>query len=479
MKKRAVILGAGVSGLAAGYALSKKGFETLVLEKNAYAGGLAATFSHKNYLLDFGPHNFHTRIPGILEFVKDELGIPMQKMQAGSSKLFFMGKFVEYPLRINSAMRNLPLSISLRCLIDYLICRIRLKFFAPKDADSFEGWVKSRFGSFLYDLYFGPYVRKVWGIAGSRLDAEVAKKRILEPSLFSLIVRAITGGRKFRAHPEDPSAIESYYPPNGIGAIADKLKESITSRTGEVLTGCALSFIELPKKKSGEGAVSYSVNGAECKTHFDLLVSTIPLNQFGQLCAQGSAGLALAAETSRLSYRSLILLYLFLDIERLFNEPWVYFNERGSPDLIFNRIYEVGNFSRQMLADNKGCVCLEITCYQGDELWQATDEALFEKCMAYLERNNLLKREHVREILVKRLEVAYPVFEKGYREYVRGALQACFCAGNIVPLGRQGLFSYSNIDHCLDMGLKLDKLLAAQEPQVRPEVFFELYKNYI
>ncbi|MDD5136305.1 MAG: FAD-dependent oxidoreductase, partial [Candidatus Omnitrophica bacterium] len=72
MKKRVVVLGAGVSGLTAGHELARKGFDVVVIEKSDYIGGLAATFSYKNHLIDYGPHNFHTHIPEVFQFVKED-----------------------------------------------------------------------------------------------------------------------------------------------------------------------------------------------------------------------------------------------------------------------------------------------------------------------------------------------------------------------------------------------------------------------
>ena len=174
-KKSIVILGGGISGLTAAYTLCKKGFKVTVIEKNDFVGGLAATFPHNNYLLDYGPHNFHTHIPRVMSFVKDELKIPLNRMSVTSSKLFFMGKFINYPLKIGDAISHLDWMISMRCLIDYIASRIRMKFMFRSNERSFEDWVKNRFGRYIYDLYFGPYVKKVWGIDGSELDVTVAE----------------------------------------------------------------------------------------------------------------------------------------------------------------------------------------------------------------------------------------------------------------------------------------------------------------
>ncbi|MGQ9735435.1 MAG: phytoene desaturase family protein [Thermaceae bacterium] len=51
---RAVVLGAGVGGLSAAWALAKAGLEVTVLEAQAYPGGLAGTFFHRGFLFDAG-----------------------------------------------------------------------------------------------------------------------------------------------------------------------------------------------------------------------------------------------------------------------------------------------------------------------------------------------------------------------------------------------------------------------------------------
>jgi len=43
--KNVVIIGAGFTGLTAGYELSKKGFNVTIIEKSDEVGGLAAAFS--------------------------------------------------------------------------------------------------------------------------------------------------------------------------------------------------------------------------------------------------------------------------------------------------------------------------------------------------------------------------------------------------------------------------------------------------
>ncbi len=57
-KKRAIIIGAGIGGLASAIRLAIMGFEVEVFEKNSYVGGKLSQFALGNYLFDAGPSLF-------------------------------------------------------------------------------------------------------------------------------------------------------------------------------------------------------------------------------------------------------------------------------------------------------------------------------------------------------------------------------------------------------------------------------------
>ena len=55
MKKRAIVIGAGFSGLATATYLADSGFDVTILEKNESIGGRARRFSQEGYTFDMGP----------------------------------------------------------------------------------------------------------------------------------------------------------------------------------------------------------------------------------------------------------------------------------------------------------------------------------------------------------------------------------------------------------------------------------------
>jgi protoporphyrinogen oxidase len=305
----------------------------------------------------------------------------------------------------------------------------------------------------------------------------VARKRIPEPSLFSLVVKTLTNRKIGQKHSEDLDAVESYYPPKGIGAISDRFNELILANGGKVELNSDLQSIAIDRKMNSKKVVRYKCAGNEKTLECDYIVSTIPINNlYSYIPAPDKK--KVEDDIAVLSYRSIILLYMSIEIEKLFDAPWIYFNERDDPGLIFNRMYEVGNFSQEMISNKKGVVCLEITCYKGDSIWNSSDEELFNSCIAYLGKNNFLNRRQVSGIFTKRVEIAYPVFKKGYQPRLLRILRHLTEELGILSVGRQGLFSYANIDHCIDMGLKTGLLFDSGDIGSYPN-FFKMYSKYL
>lgn len=56
--KKAIVVGAGIAGLACSLRLVKKGYQVTVLEKNAYVGGKINALEQKGYRFDLGPSLF-------------------------------------------------------------------------------------------------------------------------------------------------------------------------------------------------------------------------------------------------------------------------------------------------------------------------------------------------------------------------------------------------------------------------------------
>src|ERR671937_578617 len=104
-------------------------------------GGIAKTKEHDGYRFDLGGHRFFTKAKEVDDMwheVLDEEFLLRPRM----SRIFWNGRFLDYPLRGPDVIRKLgPVELT-RAFLSYLAAAAR-----PKGTEeSFEEWVSNRFG---------------------------------------------------------------------------------------------------------------------------------------------------------------------------------------------------------------------------------------------------------------------------------------------------------------------------------------------
>ena len=77
MKRRVVIIGAGMGGLAAALRLAQQGLSVRVIEARPETGGLASAFEKDGFVFDAGPYILLDR-PG-LEWAFRSLGLELKE----------------------------------------------------------------------------------------------------------------------------------------------------------------------------------------------------------------------------------------------------------------------------------------------------------------------------------------------------------------------------------------------------------------
>ena len=103
-----------------------------------------------------------------------------------SSRIYYRGKFFDYPLRPVKALRNLGLIEAIRCALSFLWVRIR----PPKDQTTLEGYVAANYGWRLYGHFFKTYSTKVWAVPPSEISADWGAQRIKGMTLWTRRVGA-------------------------------------------------------------------------------------------------------------------------------------------------------------------------------------------------------------------------------------------------------------------------------------------------
>jgi len=442
MKQKAIILGAGITGLSAAWKLSENGYQVKIIEKEKFTGGMSATFKHKDYYLDFGPHKIFTVLDNIKaeldELYKDEKLLEIQK----SSKVRLNGKYIKFPFGIADIIFGLGVLTGFKCGIGYFFALLK-NIFIKKESQSYQEWVVNRFGKATYDLVLGPYAWKVWGNP-DELSAELAETRIAAPNLMEMIKQIILGQKK------DSPVINAevfQYPQKGFGDIGDKILNRIKKNRGKVQVGLSAKKIELDKDNNIKKII-YNDDTFDVISDNDVVISTIPLAVLVNLLPQGFKK-RLSVSCDGLKNRRLILLYIVFQTERIITDNWLFFPEAKYS---FNRIFEQKAFNENMVPDDKTVICIEITCDQNDPLWNSSDQEVYKHVEAQLKEADLLDNPVI-EVFTKRIENGYPIYDKSYKKNLFTAMNDLNIINNLYSVGRQGGFSYTGMADSMDIGI--------------------------
>ena len=199
-----------------------------VLEGDDEVGGISRTTERDGWRFDIGGHRFFTKVKVVEEFWHEILPGEDFMLRPRLSRIYYRGKYYDYPLKPFNALRNLGLVESLRCAGSYAWARAR----PPKDQGTFEGWVAARFGWRLYRHFFKTYTEKVWGYPGSQLQADWAAQRIKNLNLFNAVKSALFPKKGQR---EITTLIDQFeYPRLGPGMMWERCRDRVEAAGSKV-----------------------------------------------------------------------------------------------------------------------------------------------------------------------------------------------------------------------------------------------------
>ena len=187
----AVIAGGGPAGLTAAYELTKHGGHCVVLESDPkMVGGISRTDVYKGYRFDIGGHRFFSKSDEITALWEEVLGEQLIT-RSRMSRIYYDGKFFDYPLRPMNALIGLGPFRATMILLSYFKARV----LPIQPERSFEDWVVNRFGRKLFEIFFKTYTEKVWGMPTGTISADWAAQRIKGLSLTKAVLNALFGGK--------------------------------------------------------------------------------------------------------------------------------------------------------------------------------------------------------------------------------------------------------------------------------------------
>ncbi|MEI7862755.1 MAG: FAD-dependent oxidoreductase, partial [Planctomycetota bacterium] len=130
------------------------------------------------------------------------------------------------------------------------------------------------------------------------------------------------------------------------------------------------------------------------------------------------------------------------------------------------RVQNFRSWSPELVPDPKlACYGLEYFCFEGDGLWNSTDQELIALATRELAAIGLAGACDVIDGHVVRQPKAYPVYDDAYAEHVatirRALAEHC---PNLHVVGRNGMHKYNNQDHAMMTAMLTVQNILAGKP---------------
>ena len=455
------VIGAGPAGLTAAYLLTKSGISTTVIEADpTYVGGISRTASYKDFLFDIGGHRFFSKSKEVVDLWKEILPDDFIE-RPRLSRIYYNGNYFSYPLKAFEALNNLGYVESALCVLSYL----HSQAFPKANPESFHDWVANQFGERLFSIFFKTYTEKVWGMSCDEISADWAAQRIKGLDLWSAMSNALrnsAGTRRGAAKNGEviKTLIELFqYPRKGPGMMWDAAAAHVKSRGGQIHMGTRLESLRWDDRAKRWTIGAVATEGERRSFTAQHVISSAPMRE---LVGSIHPVPACKGAADKLRYRDFLTVALIVEKADLFPDNWIYIHE---PSVKVGRIQNFRSWSPEMVPDAKlACLGLEYFCFEGDGLWNSSDEDLIALARKELALVGLAAESDVKDGCVVRQKKAYPVYDESYKdnvEAIRDDLAERFPTLHLV--GRNGMHKYNNQDHAMMTAMLTVKNIMAGE----------------
>ena len=418
---KAVIIGAGISGLSVAFMLKRRGVDVEVLEGESYIGGFAHSFKWNNHICDWAAHRLFTHDEHVLQQLSAL--VPMNRLERVSA-VYLGGQWLKDPVDVVQLCRQFFPSKTLSIPFSYLTRPRNL----PET--SFENYCLKKYGKALERFLFSPYTVKMFGIPAGQISVEWARKKVRIAGPLDVIRQG--SKKKF---------FYFYYPQKGgYGTIADRMHDEVRDqvRLNSPVTG-------LTVKEGRITGVTYRQDGVEKTTTADWVISTMPLTH---LCN-------MLGNQPPLSYRAVAAVYVLVNKPQTTPNHWIYYMDGA---MAVNRLCEFKNMDPNLGPPETSVVCAEVTDRDRPDF--------VDKTVRDLASSGIFRMDQVLDTTVVTREYSYPVYRCDYEKDVDAA--RAFLAGfsNLRYVGRAAEFEHLEVDDCFESALQLVQELTRKDQPV-------------
>ena len=411
-KNKAYILGAGPTGLITAWKLLEANWDVVIFEKKKVSGGLCRSWKWKDFIIDTGPHIFHTPEKLLKEFWKKHFGdlLIEGKFSCKNVQGNNFDKYYDYPLSIEG-LNKFNYNLKNKIKKELKICNKNDERYKAKN---YREYIDSFVGPTLREMFFEKYPKKIWGVDTKDMTPDWAPNRI-----------------KFRDkilpfYNEEYAAVGKY----GTGCIYDRIANLIKKKGGKFKFGEGIKgFAKIEKKinKIISTRKKYVIGDN------DIIISSLPINITSQYLGK----------SNKLKYRGVCSVYLFYKKNEILpkKQHWLYFD---SESLLFNRITENKKLSSFVAPNNKSFLTAEITYSAGDKFSKISPDKVIEKVKRQIEMTGIISNKYLLGATINYEPFVYPVQFSDYKSEVARVKSFVESFDNLFSVGAGGEFNYAD-----------------------------------
>lgn len=411
-KGKIFVIGAGPTGLVSSWRLSENKRDVQIFEASKQVGGLCASWEWNNFILDVGPHIFHTPDNNLKKFWKNEFGDLLEegKYYCGNIKGKNFDEFHSYPLSWEQISKY-PQDLREKIINEITSIDNSKK----AKASNYKEYIDAQVGPTLRSMFFEKYPMKIWGINPNEMTADWAPKRIQFREKISPF------------YLNEWSAVSK----KGTGAIYSRIAEKIINFGGKINFNKRVISFTTSGKLIKE--INFSDKTKQIVEPQDIIISSIPITILSKFFNYNS----------KLSFRGVRLGYFLINKDNLLTKGrnWLYFD---SEDLLFNRITEPKTMSKSLGVPNKTIIVTE-TCYsKNDELDRLSSNEFLKKIYNDLKKVFHLNDRNLLDCLSHKEDFVYPVQTSGYQKELAKTRSVIGQFDQLYSLGTGGDFNYAD-----------------------------------
>jgi protoporphyrinogen oxidase len=383
-----IIVGAGFTGLALAFDLSRRGYKVVVLEAENEIGGLAGSFDVGGQKLEKFYHHWFNNDKEVFQIIHD-VGLEGKiRLRSTNTSIYVANKFFKLSSPID-LLKFKALSWSGRIRLGLLSLRARYQS-SWEDLESITAsdWLKKLGGGEVYKVVWEPLLRGKFGDAADDISAVWIWNKL-----------KLRGGSRGKKGQEQLAYFEG-----GFSKLADELKNCIEKNSGQVLVNSKVSDVVVENEK----VAGVIVDGTCYKAGHVILTTPLPIiaNLMEPHCSK-----EYIQSLRKIRYLANICIVLELN-KSLSSSYWLNVNEPSFP---FVAIIEHTNFEDASFYGGRHIVYLSKYLPEDDRLFLMEDRDVLEYCERHLRQmfpefnSNWVSKFHVWRAINSQ-----PIIEKNY-----------------------------------------------------------------